>query len=481
MTSSAVAATLDSIPAASGCPFHQASGSSNPEAAPTVRPFDAIPGEPGMPVLGNTIPLMTRPISFLDAWYKKYGPISRTRTAGQDVLMLLGPEMNQLVLLDRDKLFSSREGMSFYMVPFFTDGLVLWDFDEHQWHRGIMREAFRRDRLAEYVQAMNPIIEGRIERWLQTRGGRRMEKRTVFFFRRFKKTALDIATNVFMGSKVDSKEGLELIQAFQDTVAASVAFVRYPIPGNTHWRGLRSRKLLEKYFYDNIAEKRANPSPDFFSQLCVAKDDDGNKFNDEQVVNHMIFLMMAAHDTTTITTTRIVYHLAKHPEWQEKLRAESRALGKDFIDAEDIPNMRGIEMSMKEALRMLAPVPGLPRKTVRDSVIAGYHVPKGTVVQVDLRYTQYMEAYWPEPHKFDPSRFADGGQENKLHKHAWLPFGGGAHKCIGRHFADYQVKAFMHQMLLKYRWSVGDNYKMPIKNPGLPMPGDGFPLKIERL
>lgn len=478
MTSTATATASN----ATTCPFHQAQATAAQTKPPEVKPFSAIPGELGLPFLGKTIPLMTRPVEWLDKWYKKYGPISRTNTAGQNVLLLLGPDMNQLVLLDRDKVFSSREGMKLYMVPFFTDGLVLWDFDEHQLHRGIMREAFRRERLAEYINAMNPHIERLLEKWLQTRGGRRMDRRTVYFFWRFKKLALDIASDVFMGSKVDSQQGRELIGQFQDIVAASVAFVRYPIPGNAYWRGLRSRKALENYFYAHIGEKRANPGPDLFSQLCVAQDEAGNTFTDEQVVNHMIFLMMAAHDTTTITTTRLVYHLAKHPEWQEKLRAESRALGKPWVSAEDLPNLRGIEMCMKESLRLLAPVPGLPRKTNRDYVIGGYFVPKGTVVQVDLRYTHYMEEYWPEPYKFDPTRFADGGQENKLHKYAWVPFGGGAHKCIGRHFADHQVKAFMHQMLLKYRWSVRDSYQMPIKYAGLPMPGDGgFPLRLERL
>jgi len=92
-----------------------------------------------------------------------------------------------------------------------------------------------------------------------------------------------------------------------------------------------------------------------------------------------------------------------------------------------------------------------------------------------------MKQYWPEPNRFDPMRYADGGQENKIHRYAWLPFGGGAHTCIGRHFGMYQIKSFIHQFVRKYEFSVRDGYKMPLKYPGLPMSADGFPLTIRPL
>ena len=58
----------------------------------------------------------------------------------------------------------------------------------------------------------------------------------------------------------------------------------------------------------------------------MAEDDDGNQFTDEDVVNHMIFLLMAAHDTTTTTLTSMAYQVAKHPEWQERCRREAQAI-----------------------------------------------------------------------------------------------------------------------------------------------------------
>ena len=62
-----------------------------------------------------------------------------------------------------------------------------------------------------------------------------------------------------------------------------------------------------------------------------------------------------------------------------------------------------------------------------------------------------------EPFDFDPERFAEPRREDKSHRMAWMPFGGGAHKCIGLHFGSLEVKLLMHEMLRAYRSSVPES------------------------
>ena len=69
------------------------------------------------------------------------------------------------------------------------------------------------------------------------------------------------------------------------------------------WRGLQARKVLEEYFYERVTRRRKAEGTDMLTVLCHTADEDGNTFSDEDIVNHMIFLMMAAHDTTTSTLT----------------------------------------------------------------------------------------------------------------------------------------------------------------------------------
>jgi cytochrome P450 len=270
-------------------------------------------------------------------------------------------------------------------------------------------------------------------------------------------------------------------RAFIGTVRAGTAFVRFPVPGGRWARGLKGRRVLERFLTEYLPAKRAGDGDDLFTALCHARSDDGHAFSDVDVINHMIFLMMAAHDTSTITTTTMSYYLAKNPEWQERVREESRALGKPVLDYEDLEKLTSLDLAMKEALRLVAPVPALARRAVKDTEVLGHFVPKGALTAVGIGFTHHMPEYWPDPERFDPERFADHRREDKVHRHAWEPFGTGAHKCIGMWFGTMEIKAIMHQLLMRYRWSVPADYEMPIDTTALPVPADGLPVKLEQI
>lgn len=90
---------------------------------------------------------------------------------------------------------------------------------------------------------------------------------------------------------------------------------------------------------------------------------------------------------------------------------------------------------IKESLRLTAPVPSLARRTVADTEVLGHHLPAGTLVSVSPNVNHYAPEYWTAPRRFDPDRFGPARREDKSHRYAWMPFGGGAHKCIGMRLA----------------------------------------------
>ncbi len=102
-------------------------------------------------------------------------------------------------------------------------------------------------------------------------------------------------------------------QAFTTTTRAGNAIVRKPVRPLTWWRGIQARKTLEDYFAARLTETRGSESTDMLSVLRQAEDEDGQRFTDADIVAHMIFLMMAAHDTSTSTMTTMAYHLAANP------------------------------------------------------------------------------------------------------------------------------------------------------------------------
>jgi len=135
------------------------------------------------------------------------------------------------------------------------------------------------------------------------------------------------------------------------------------------------------------------------------------------------------------------------------------------------------EMAFKEALRIKPPVPSMPRRAVRDFTFKGFAVPAGTMVGVNPLFTHHMPEIWPEPDTFDPLRFTEEAQRNR-HRFAWVPFGGGAHMCLGLHFAYMQAKCFARHFLQNLEVSLPSGYRPDWQMWPIPKPRDGLRVMV---
>lgn len=431
-------------------------------------------GDHGLPLLGRVTAYAKDPAALMRHQWETYGPVSPFPFLGQTFVMLLGPDACEEALRNADKAFVNGPAWGRLVGPFFHRGLMLLDGEEHHLHRRIMQEAFTRDRLASYVDAMHPAIARGLDAWSAGDGFRS--------YPALKQLTLDIAADIFMGGAADtSREEMQRVNdAFIACVQAAAGVVRADVPFTRWGRAYRGRRVLEEFLRHYLPAKRAERTDDLFSVLCHIEGEGGERFSDDDVVNHMIFLMMAAHDTSTITTSTMLQHLGQHPGWQERCRAESLALGEDPSLAE-LEQLTSLDLVMKESLRLRAPVPMLARRTVKDTVVQGVRVSAGSHVAVGVQFSHLMGDLWSEPDRFDPERFGPERREDKSHRYAWSPFGGGVHKCIGLHFAGAEVKAILHRLLRTHRWHVDPSYVAPLDNHSLPFPKDGQPIDLVRL
>lgn len=439
-----------------------------PDHLPHLKP---VPGDGSWPVVGDSFAMLRHTDRYAHARYARYGEVSWFSAFGKRYVLLLGPEANQFVLQNRGDIFAS-DAWEYFLANFFHRGLMLLDADEHRMHRRIMQGAFSRDALRSYLEVMSPAITRSLDAW---QPGRRVR-----VFDRLKALTLDLASEVFVGHPPGAQANA-INKAFLDTVQAATGIVRLPLPGTRWGAGIRGRRVLEDFFRRELADKRAGSGDDLFSRLCHATTETGEQFSDEDVINHMIFVLMAAHDTSTITLSNMMYWLAREPAWQERLREESRALNTAEPDFDQLATLDTMARVMKEALRLCAPVPGLPRRATCDIEYQGFHIPKGTFVSISPWFTHTAPHLWMDPERFDPERFAEGRAEDRAHPFKWLPFGGGAHKCIGLFFGEMEVKAILHQLLLRFRWQVKPGYEMRQDFTSLPIPADRLPLRLERL
>lgn len=436
------------------------------------RNLKNIPGDYGKPLIGDTFPFLKDFHGLINEKARQYGPVFKGSIMFQRGVTLLGPEANEFVLRDAAHVFSSRAAWNPLLEKLFTNGLMLRDFDNHKFHRRIMQQAFKKKALAGYMGHMNPHIAGGIENW--PRG------EEFSFFDAIKSLLLDVGAGIFLGLQM-GPESRKVNESFVAAVDASLAVLRLPIPGTTWERGMRGRRYLERFMTDLIPEKRKSDGDDFFTELCQAADEETDvQLTDEDVMNHMIFLLFAAHDTTTSTLSSIMFALAKNPQWQDTLAEEARSLGKDELEYDDLQKLEKATWVFKEALRMHPPLPTIPRRTTEEVEWRGYRLPANTLVNIVPLYSHYMEEYWSNPYQFDPERFSPERAEEKNHFYQWIPFGGGHHKCIGLNFAELQSKVFLFHFLRNYRVKVRQGYDMPYQQVPLAVPKDGLPITIEK-
>lgn len=426
-----------------------------------------IPAVPQKPLVGNTVDIIRDPSGLHRSYAAKMGHVYRVTFLNEWRISLDGADALEYILMDPDRLFSSEHGWD-SLKDLFTGGLLLRDFDDHRGHRRIMQTAFRKPAMDSYLSMMAPSLGEAVAAWPT---GTRLK-----FYPLIKDLTLRLGAQVLMGLPVDAPETRHLNKGFIEEIDASLALVRKPLPFTRYRRGLKARERLRARFADMIAARRESSGEDFFSQMCRAVDEEGKGWSDAEIVDHFNLLMMAAHDTTASALTAMVWLLAEHPEWQDRLAREVAELGDGPFGPDMLDRMPLTEMVFKEALRLIPPVPLVPRRAVRDFEWQGVTIPAGASVTAMIGPILMSPEYFTNPESFDPERFSPNRAEDKSHKFAWSPFGGGAHKCIGMHFASMQVKAFMHAFLGRYRVRLASAKPVDWIRLPIPKPKGGLPL-----
>ncbi len=432
-----------------------------------------IPGDEGWPLIGHTLQILADPKGFIERRAQKYGLVYRSHIFGETSVVLLGPDANELVMFDQDKLFSSKHGWDSILGLLFPRGLMLRDFEEHRIHRKALSVAFKAGPMQSYLAKLDKGIAARIAQWKKQPGEMKI-------YPAMKQLTLDLAATSFLGADI-GPEVDAINRAFVDMVAAAVAPIRRPLPGTQMARGVNGRKRIVAYFSEQIPIRREKGGDDLFSQLCQARDENDELLSAQDVIDHMSFLMMAAHDTLTSSLTSFVGELAAHPGWQQKLRDEVATLrlaADDPISSGALDKLPLTEMAFNEALRKKPPVPSMPRRAVRDFSFMGFAIPAGTLVGVNPVFTHHMPAIWPDPDAFDPLRFT-GEAQRARHRFAFVPYGGGAHKCLGQHFAYMQAKCFARHFLQNLSVSLPQGYRPEWQMWPIPKPRDGLRVVVK--
>ena len=388
------------------------------------------PLDKGNLLFGHSIKFNNDALSLVKNLQNKYGDIFEISILHKRVTMFMTPSATKHIYLDGEDNFSSRHGWEFSLGKTFENGLMLRDFDDHRFHRGLLQDSFRRDALANYLQIVQPLLDTWIEE-LQ-------ENKSFNLYATMKELMFKISLELFF-DEIDNSRQKELEKLFTDAIKSATSVVRTPLPFTKLRKGLKARRSLLKYF-ESKAENVDIESNTLFAELVKTNKHEGGLSNYE-IAEHMIFLLLAAHDTTTSTLTTAIHHLSTDKNFYQELKKEANEIS--LTDISELKNGVKGESLFSEAMRMYPPVPFSLRYVMRDTVVENYKLDAGTYVAIGPLVLHNDERYWENPQECDPNRFLNADETNE----AYFPFSGGAHTCIGKFFASYLFKNVIYKLV----------------------------------
>lgn len=195
-------------------------------------------------------------------------------------------------------------------------------------------------------------------------------------------------------------------------------------------------RTVDDAVWELIHERRAHPNDsDDLLNLLLAACDERHEIPLKRVRDEVTTFMLAGHETTANALAWMWYLLALNTDARDRMLEEvDTVLGERRPTVEDLAALPWTTACFEEAMRFYPPAWVIPRVAIRDDVVDGHRVPRGSTVIIPIHRIHHDERFWPDPESYDPSRFMPGAGKGR-HRSAYLPFGGGRRICIGTSFA----------------------------------------------
>lgn len=417
--------------------------------------MDQAPGPEGRHLMGALSSFKRDSLSLMTD-LMKFGGITRVRLGPYLVHQVTGPEHVKYVLQDNQDNF--RRGRFYQGFNLFMGrGMLTTDGAEWRVRRQVSQPFFQRARLNANSGVITDCAADLVARWdRHAEQGEPVEVVDDMMW-----LAMGVLSRMLFGTDLRDRAD-ELIPAVRFSLKAMILTgeVKQILP---RWMPTRYRRRLKRHqatlnriMGDIIAAHRAGKGDpdDLVSAMLAATDSEsGQPWSDRQIRAELKTLFMAGHETTGCGLAWTLYAVAEHDDVRRTLEAElDQVLGDRPPTPADLPNLPYLQQVVDESLRLYPPIWAFPRDTVEDDEIGGYHVPAGTTLLIPPYAAHRNPETWPSPETFDPERFcpAKAGPA----RYTYLPFGGGARRCIGHAMALLEMQFTVAMIVQRFRLSL---------------------------
>lgn len=362
-------------------------------------------------------------------------------------LFIMAPDLIKSVLLDQADDFPQGDLFERIMRPAWGTGLLLAKNDDWKVQRRAAAQAFRANGMAAFVPMFVSEAQKCVDNWAAHGFG------TIDLHEEMKRLTFNIIIETMLsGAEQIDREGFrQSVQTFFADI--SKLKLSYVLRSDAYHRRRPSRTSVHRADIlariSNLVEVRRSVPPrgDIVDLLLTAEDPKtGSPFSDAQIVDNLLGFILAGYETTAAALTWTLYLIASHEKTERRILTEFEAT--PSRQTADNPFAHQV---ISEALRLYPPAFMLTRVAARDVRLGTHNVKAGQRINIPIWTIHRREDNWPNPHTFDPDRFAPDRPVPA--RYTYMPFGAGPRICIGAAFAMTEMVSVLATILPRVKLS----------------------------
>jgi len=356
------------------------------------------------------------------------------------------------------------------------DGLLTSEGEHHARQRRLIQPIFRSARLDAYLPAMIELTDRAIDRW---RDGGRIDVHA-----EMSRLTLSIVVATLFGSGLDELDArmvsaalTEVLEQYPRAFSPLLPITeRLPLPANRRFDAATA--VFDRTVHRLIERRRAEGAngDDLLSRLIRAHDETGS-MTAAQLRDEAITLFLAGHETTSNALSWAWLLLARDPDVADRLHAEAERVELGSVTTASVTQaLPWTGAVLNESMRRYPPAWAIGRRSMRAHAADGFELPAGSVVVVSPWLLHHDARWWPEPGRFDPTRWLE--PEAGRPRAAYLPFGAGPRMCVGEPFARLEAVLVLARIARSWRFEADPSLEVGLQPAITLRPRGSVPMRV---
>ena len=406
-----------------------------------------LPQVPAYLFLKNSLQILKNPLPFHHRNFEKLGDTFQLNLGlGKHVVFSRDQDLAILALQKQQKDFIKSPIQTKDLVKYVGKGLLTVEGEEWKTQRKLLQPTFYKKNIYQLLDLMQDAIVKQLQN-IKT-------DQPIDVFPIFNDLAFKVVAKSLFSDAISNEQISRLQYITEEAQNMLVKELRQPYKKWWFiWSGELKKKLLLTKEALQIIEgiitkrrKQSSQNEDLLDMLLHTTYEDGSSMTHEKLLDEILILFIAGHETTSNALSFTTQLIARNPDVQQKLIQEVDQ-NKLRTPLDVLKNSPFTTAVIEESMRLYPPVYFIDRVNTKTLKFKDYTIPKNTSLLFSLYEMHRKQEFWEEPLSFIPERFLNG----KNHAAYYFPFGAGPRKCIGNNFAMYEIILVMQELFAKYQ------------------------------